>query len=131
MGFKLWSGGSLASRYERDVASRQARSRKRQILAEIAQLDFCLPGSLVERTTRCGTPTCRCHSDPTRRHGPYPSWIRKVGTKSVTRTLNADQAERYRTWFDNTRRLRELVNELEALSVEVISEAEGWAGATA
>jgi hypothetical protein len=131
MGFKLWSGGSLASRYERDVASRQARSRKRQILAEIAQLDFCLPGSLVERTTRCGTPTCRCHSDPTRRHGPYPSWIRKVGTKSVTRTLNADQAERYRTWFDNTRRLRELVNELEALSVEVISEAEGWASATA
>ena len=113
------------------MASRQARSRKRQILAEIAQLDFCLPGSLVERTTRCGTPTCRCHSDPTRRHGPYPSWIRKVGTKSVTRTLNTDQAERYRTWFDNTRRLRVLVNELEALSVEVISEAEGWAGATA
>jgi len=112
------------------MASRQARSRKRQILAEIAELDFCLPGSLVERTTRCGTPTCRCHSDPAHRHGPYPSWIRKVGTKSVTRTLKADQAERYRTWFDNTRRLRELVNELEALSVQVISEEEGWADKT-
>jgi len=113
------------------MTSRQARSRKRQILAEIARLDFCLPGSLVERTTRCSTPTCRCHSDPSRRHGPYPSWIRKVGTKSVTRTLKADQVERYRTWFDNTRRLRELVNELETLSVEVISEAEGWATKTA
>lgn len=108
------------------MASRQARSRKRQILEEIARLDFCLPGSLVERTTRCSTPTCRCHSDPDRRHGPYPSWIRKVGTKTVTHTLNATQAERYRPWFDNTHRLRELVSELQALSVEVIADAEGW-----
>jgi hypothetical protein len=109
----------------------QARSRKREILGEIAKLDFCLPGSLVERTTRCGTPTCHCHSDPDRRHGPYPSWIRKVGPKTVTHTLTATQAERYRAWFDNTRRLRTLVDELQALSVQVISEAEGWNNATA
>lgn len=108
------------------MASQQARSRKRQILAEIAKLDYCLPGSYVERTTRCSTPTCRCHSDPDHRHGPYPSWIRKVGTKTVTHTLSATQAERYRPWFDNTRRLRELINEYEALSVQVINEAEGW-----
>jgi len=107
------------------MASPQARSRKRQILAEIAKLDYCLPGSLVQRTTRCGTPTCRCHTDPDRRHGPYPSWIRKVGAKTITRTLSADQAERYRPWFDNARRLRELVNELEALSVQAIEHAEG------
>ena len=108
------------------MASPQARSRKRQIIAEIAKLDFCLPGSLVDRTTRCGTPTCRCHTDPERLHGPYPSWIRKVGAKSVTRTLNASQAERYRAWFENSRRLRQLVEELQALSVEVITETEGW-----
>lgn len=108
------------------MASPQARSRRRQIIAEIAKLDFCLPGSLVDRTTRCGTPTCRCHTDPERRHGPYPSWIRKVDAKTVTRTLSATQAERYRAWFENTRRLRELVGELQALSVEVITETEGW-----
>lgn len=112
------------------MASQQARSRKRQILAEIAKLDFCLPGSLVERTTRCSTPTCRCHSDPDRRHGPYPSWIRKVDAKTVTRTLTTTQAERYQAWFDNTRRLRELVHELEALSVQAITEAEGWGDTT-
>ena len=108
------------------MTSRQARSRKRQILEEIARLDFCLPGSLVERTTRCSTPSCRCHSDPDRRHGPYPSWIRKVGAKTVTHTLNAAQAERYRSWFDNSRRMRELVRELQTLSVQVVSDAEGW-----
>jgi hypothetical protein len=112
------------------MTSAQARSRKREILTEIAKLDFCLPGSLVERTTRCGTPTCRCHNDPDRRHGPYPSWIRKVGAKTVTHTLTATQAERYRAWFDNTRRLRTLVDELEALSVQVINDAEGWTHTT-
>ena len=91
------------------MTSNQAQARKRQILAEIARLDFCLPGSLVERTTRCSTPTCRCQADPGHRHGPYLSWIRKVGRRSVTHTLSATQAQRYRTWFDNTRRLRELV----------------------
>ena len=108
------------------MTSRQARSRKRQLLEEIARLDFCPPGSLVERTTRCSTPSCHCHSDPDLRHGPYPSWIRKVGTKTVTHTLSATQAERYRPWFDNTRRLKQLVSELQALSAQVIADTEGW-----
>lgn len=98
-------------------AQLQAKRRQRQIAAEIAKLGLCLPGSLVMRTTRCGTPTCRCHSDPERLHGPYPSWIRKVGDKSSTRTLSPAQLERYRPLFENTKRLRELVNELEELSV--------------
>jgi hypothetical protein len=108
------------------MASRQTQSRKRQITTEIANLGFCLPGSLVERTTRCGTPSCHCHTDPQHRHGPYPSWTRKVGTKTITRTLSAAQAERYRPWFDNTRRLRELVDELQALSIQVVVDIEGW-----
>ena len=61
-----------------------AELRQRQIADEIAGLGLCLPGSLVQRTTRCGSPRCRCHTDPSYRHGPYPSWIRKVGTKTVT-----------------------------------------------
>jgi hypothetical protein len=101
--------------------------RQRQIAAEIAGLGLCLPGSLVERMTRCGSPRCRCHSDPSQLHGPYPSWIRKIGTKTLTRTLTPAQAERYRPLFNNTKRLRELTSELQALSAEVVERAEGWA----
>jgi hypothetical protein len=108
------------------MAPQHAKSRQRQIMAEIAKIGFCLPGSLVERTTRCGTPSCRCHTDPSRRHGPYPSWTRRVAGKTVTRTLNAQQAERYAPLFANGRRLRELIDELEALSVQVVAQAEGW-----
>lgn len=102
------------------------KRRQRQVAAEIAKLGPCLPGSLVMRTTRCGTPTCRCHRDPAQLHGPYPTWIRKVGDKSVTRTLNPAQLQRYRPMFDNAKRLRELVNELEELSARAVDEEEGW-----
>ena len=104
-----------------------SQRRQRQIAAEIASLGLCLPGSLVERMTRCGSPRCRCHSDPSRLHGPYPSWIRKTGTTTITRTLTPAQAERYRPLFNNTKRLRELTSELQALSAEVVERAEGWA----
>jgi hypothetical protein len=104
-----------------------AEHRQRQIAAEIAKLGLCLPGSLVERMTRCGSPRCRCHSDPGQLHGPYPSWIRKAGAKTITRTLTSAQAERYRPLFGNTRRLRELISELETLSAQMVEQAEGWA----
>jgi len=95
-------------------------------MAAIAELGFCMPGSLVARTSRCGSPTCACHTDPDRLHGPYPSWTRKVNGKTVTRNLSAAQVERYRPWFDNAKRLRELIGELEALSTSVAVKAEEW-----
>ena len=108
------------------MPTQQDRRRQHQIMSEIAMLGFCLPGSLVARSSRCGSPTCACQTDPDRLHGPYLSWTRKVAGKTVTRNLRPDQVERYRTWFDNAKRLRELIRELEQLSASVASEAEGW-----
>jgi hypothetical protein len=108
------------------MPSQQEKRRQRQIMAEIADLGFCLPGSLVARTSRCGSANCACHRDPNRLHGPYLSWTRKVNGKTVTRNLSAAQVERYRPWFDNVKRLRELVAELETLSTSVAAKAEGW-----
>ena len=115
-------------RYQQLMPSTPASTelRQRQIAGEIAGLGLCLPGNLADRMTRCGSPRCRCHSDPSQLHGPYPSWIRKIGAKTVTRTLSPAQAERYRPLFDNTKRLRELISELETLSAEVVEQAEGW-----
>ncbi len=103
-----------------------ADQRRRQILDEIASLGYCLPGSVVDRTSRCGNPNCRCHTDPAHRHGPYRSWTRKVAGKTVTRNLSDDQLQRYQDWFDNDRRLKALVTELEELSITIVDQAEGW-----
>ena len=93
---------------------------------QIAQVGFCLPGTLTARRTRCSSPGCRCRSDPPVLHGPYHSWTRKIAGKTVTRTLTPNQARRYEPWFDNARRLRALSAELEALSLKIASRAEGW-----
>lgn len=89
-----------------------------EITAEMAAITVALPGSIVIRHTRCGKPTCACHTDIARRHGPYISWTRAVNGKTVTRILTPDQLERYQPWFDNARRLRELTRTLETLSLQ-------------
>ncbi len=108
------------ARAERSVSPHDAERRRGEIAAEIATLGFALPGSLVERRGRCGKPYCRCHTDPTKLHGPYLSWTRKVNNKTVTRSVPAEEAERYREWMNNARRLRQLVTELEALAVRQV-----------
>lgn len=105
----------------------RANHRARQRLAAaIAEIDFVLPGSIVIRHMRCGKAACRCKADPPELHGPYISWTRKVERKTVTRLLNPDQLERYQHGFDNARRLRELIAELEALTLQAAEQAEGW-----
>ena len=108
-------------------ASEPPEQRLQELLNELSGLGFCLPGSLSTRKLRCGNPRCRCRADPPQLHGPYTYWTRKVDGRSVAQLLSAEQAERYRHWIENDRRLRRLVRELEALAVEVAQEAEGWA----
>jgi hypothetical protein len=89
---------------------------QRQLRAALSEVDFALPGSITQRMMRCGNPRCRCRDDPPQLHGPYWQWTRKVAGKTVTRRLTPEQAERYQTWIDNARRLRELLHQLETLS---------------
>jgi hypothetical protein len=110
----------MPSRTIRRVGSAAIERRRAKITAEIATLGLPLPGSLVERSTRCGNTGCRCHGDPPQPHGPYLTWTRKVDNKTVTRTLDLAQAERLRPLLNNSRRLRELVSELEALALRKV-----------
>ncbi len=89
------------------------------IADQLGQIGFAMPGTLLERTMTCGKPNCRCHADPPRLHGPYHQWTRKINGKTVTCNLTDQQADRYRPWFDNARRLRELAAQLEALTLAI------------
>ncbi len=100
--------------------------RRRELLAEITQIGFILPGSVNVVMNRCGKPRCACHANPPKLHGPYTTWTRKIAGKTVTRRLNDQQADRYQPWLANNRRLRELISELEALSLQAAERAEGW-----
>ena len=102
------------------------RRTQQAIAARLADVGFALPGTLLERRMRCGKPNCRCTADPPRLHGPYHQWTRKVDGTTLTRNLTDDQLARYRPWFDNAQRLRQLLAELEALTLRIAQRAEGW-----
>lgn len=107
----------------------QQKAQARRIadeMAAIARSGMVLPGTLAQRAMRCGRARCRCHADPPQRHGPYWSWTRKVRAKTVARWLSEDQAEDYRPFFDNARRMRTLLAELEELSLAVVDADPRW-----
>ncbi len=101
-------------------------ARLAEIARELSGIGLSIPGSVTTRIGPCGKPSCSCHGDPPKLHGPYISWTRKVNAKTVTRLLSEAQLREYQEYFDSSRRIKELVRELEALSVEVIDRDPRW-----
>jgi len=104
---------------ERDVAL----GRLRQSLADVG---FALPGSVVVRSYRCGKANCACHAEPPRLHGPYIQWSRTVGGKTLHRRMSEEQLADYQEYFDNARKLKALVAEIEALALTIVEEDARW-----
>ena len=100
----------MATRLERYERSYRA------LAAELASLGFISQGSVVVRYTTCGKPGCRCQADPPRRHDPYNQWSRAAAGKTVSRRLTEGEAELYRGWIANRRRLEEIVARMEQIS---------------
>lgn len=82
-----------------------------------------LPGTLTVRSYPCGKHDCRCHQDPARLHGPYAQWTRKIDGKTITRRLSPAELAAYQPLFDNAKRLRGLLAELQDLTMQIIAEA--------
>jgi hypothetical protein len=108
-----------------ELTARQAKALDR-IRTELAALGPCVPGTVNVRLGRCGKQRCSCRADPPRLHGPFRSWTRKVAGKTVTRILSEEQLGDYQELFDNHRRLKALVHELEALSLSIVEADPRW-----
>jgi|ERR1700722_15296671 hypothetical protein len=117
--------GSLWEALKVRPTARQKKQLER-IRRELADIGPALPGSLNTRTGRCGKAHCSCHGDPPRLHGPFHSWTRKVAGKTVTKLLTEEQLDDYQELFDNHRRLKDLVHEMEQLSLEIVEEDRRW-----
>ena len=102
---------SELERYQRTY-----RALAEQLAAELATVGFISPGSVVSRYTSCGKPGCRCRADPPQRHGPYYQWSRAAAGKTVSRRLNEAEAELYRSWIANRRRLEQIIAQMEQTS---------------
>ena len=99
-------------------AKRPWEATRRALASQLAEIDGVLPGSVVVRRMRCGKSKCACHDGPPTLHGPYIHWTRTAGGKTVTRYLSEEELARYQPWFDNARRLKEIIASLSALEIE-------------
>jgi Family of unknown function (DUF6788) len=95
---------------------RECRQEYADLKARIREVGFVCEGSLVERWMPCGKPTCRCASDPSKRHGPYYQLSWKEEGKTVSRRLLPAEATLYREWITNRNRLNTLLDRMRSIS---------------
>ena len=117
MEFGQASRSETVCHLEPSPAQHAARDR---IAAELARAGYALPGTLTVRSYACGKQGCRCHADPPRLHGPYAEWTRKIAGKTVTRRLTPAELAEYQPLFDNAKKLRALLAELQDLTLDII-----------
>jgi hypothetical protein len=104
---------------------RKRADQQRRIAKALSEIGFALPGSLTVKAYRCGKANCRCKAEPPQLHGPYAFWTRKIDGKTVTRMLSDDELAEYQPLFDNARKLRDLMSELQDLTLELVEDADG------
>jgi hypothetical protein len=81
--------------------------------ASLSQLGPYRRGTVLRRFMPCGKPGCRCQASPPKLHGPYYDWTRKVKGKTVTVRLTPQQAQLFRQWIANARRLDRILQQLD------------------
>jgi hypothetical protein len=102
-------------------ASPAQRAALDKITAQLAAAASpALPGTLTVRAYPCGKQNCRCRADPPRLHGPYAEWTRKINGKTVTRRLTPAELAAWQPLFDNARKMRTLLTELQELTLAII-----------
>ena len=98
---------------------RRYEQQYERLKAELLDLGYVLQGSVTQRWMQCGKKACRCHDDPTARHGPYWQWSWKVGTRTASVYLDPQQAAICRRWIENDRRMRRIIKKMRSLSLRI------------
>jgi hypothetical protein len=96
----------------------ELRWRRAELLAGLPAADRLLPGALVEQHRQCGKEGCRCtRGEP---HGPYV--YLQVGGRLMY--VPSALAEVVRSHVEISGRLREALEEISGINVELLSRRE-------
>lgn len=102
--------------------SERYENLKRELAALATKIGFVLTGSVQSRFFECTRDNgCRCHDDPAHRHGPYHYWTRTQNKKTVTVGVSDEDLETYQGWWENTRALERVVNDMRQESLRVMA----------
>jgi hypothetical protein len=100
------------------LSTAELRARRDRLVAALPRADSLLPGSLVEQHRNCGKEGCRCtRGEP---HGPYV-YLQVAGHLVY---VPAALAEVVRSRVEISRRLRDLLEEISAINLELLARRE-------
>ena len=88
-----------------------------------------LSGWVYTAGNKCRDPQCRCHSDPSTRHGLYYRWTGRVNGKLMTRTIPKEAAKEFQRRIDNYNALLKKIEELVSEEAATIGKTIGTGGA--
>jgi hypothetical protein len=96
----------------------ELRSRRAELLAGLPPAEGVLPGAVVEQHRNCGRRGCRCtRGEP---HGPYV-YLQVAGRLVY---VPSALAEAVRSRVEISHRLREALEEISQINVELLSRRE-------
>lgn len=97
-------------------ASKSPARRFAELKQGLQKLEYFCKGTVLARRMKCGQPSCACHTDPAKRHGPYWEWTYKAQTKTVNVRLSPAAGRLYKAASQQHRKLKSLLRRLEMLS---------------
>ena len=96
----------------------ELRSRRDRLVAALPQAGAFLAGSLTEQRRRCGKEGCRCTRGEL--HGPY-AYLSVAGRMVYVPAVLADAV---RSQLEISSRLREALEEISAVNLELLARRE-------
>lgn len=104
-------------------ALRRYRREYERLKRQLRRVGYICLGSVAQRWLTCGTPSCACHADPKRRHGPYYQWTRKVNGRTEARMLDESLVRLYQEGIRNHQRLNAIVKKMQEVSLAAFEAA--------
>jgi hypothetical protein len=102
---------------------RQLRARRRRLARSLPDVEGLISGSVVEQGRRCGKEGCRCARGEL--HGPYTYVVLpRDGGRTPTVYVPASAAEAVRAGATVSTRVRQVLEEISAINIELLSRGE-------
>jgi hypothetical protein len=102
---------------------RQLRARRRRLARSLPDVEGLISGSVVDQGRRCGKGGCRCTTGEL--HGPYTYVVLgRVEGRTRTVYVPAGTAEAVRNGAALSGRVREALEEISAINVELLARGE-------
>jgi hypothetical protein len=76
-----------------------------------------IPGTIHALYARCGSPTCPCASDDTKRHGPYYRWHYRLQGRIKVQGIDKADMPQFQEWIENREKIYKIVEELLKIGV--------------